>query len=390
MLGVLRDGKARAYLGSLVTAAGGVVDDEFDGRKIHLEYSTRDAALPLGGPGGRGGAPRPTGSRGRRSIPTPRCGGTPETSARSPIEVMLRRSGRTRARAQDVRARRRGARRRRSTRGRAARARRARARRGRARSPRGEPAARGQLDHAAVVGSRPRAAAPRGGPSRRGCRAAPGARCRRGRGSSALGDLGVEAAVASVAGDGADARGGERVARLLEQPRLELDERGARVVGPPHQRVRRARQVDAQLEPLVVADALRERGLEARLPEVAASPRASASLSQPGSAPSTTRARPWKRTRSSAARVAVWRQTAATTRRRLRASSSPPVRSFCSETARTSAPHARASARPAASVSGRECRRRPAPGRFAPPPPRGRPPPRPRRAARPLRSGPPP
>jgi len=45
VLGVVRDGKARAYLGSIVTAAGGVVDDEFAGRKIHLEYSTRDAAF---------------------------------------------------------------------------------------------------------------------------------------------------------------------------------------------------------------------------------------------------------------------------------------------------------------------------------------------------------
>jgi hypothetical protein len=45
VLGVVRGGKARAYLGSIVTAAGGVVDDEFAGRKVHLEYSSRHASF---------------------------------------------------------------------------------------------------------------------------------------------------------------------------------------------------------------------------------------------------------------------------------------------------------------------------------------------------------
>jgi hypothetical protein len=43
VVGLVRECKARAYLGSLVTAAGGVVDDEFAGRKVHLEYSSRHA-----------------------------------------------------------------------------------------------------------------------------------------------------------------------------------------------------------------------------------------------------------------------------------------------------------------------------------------------------------
>jgi uncharacterized protein DUF3179 len=45
VLGVVREGKARAYLGSLVTAAGGSLDDEFQGRKLHVAYSTRDAVF---------------------------------------------------------------------------------------------------------------------------------------------------------------------------------------------------------------------------------------------------------------------------------------------------------------------------------------------------------
>jgi len=45
VLGVRRGGRARAYLGSLVTAAGGVVDDELDGRRIRLEYSSRHAVF---------------------------------------------------------------------------------------------------------------------------------------------------------------------------------------------------------------------------------------------------------------------------------------------------------------------------------------------------------
>jgi hypothetical protein len=45
VLGVSRDGKARAYLGSLVTAAGGKLDDEFAGRKLHVEYSSDRAVF---------------------------------------------------------------------------------------------------------------------------------------------------------------------------------------------------------------------------------------------------------------------------------------------------------------------------------------------------------
>jgi Protein of unknown function (DUF3179) len=43
VVGVTKDGKARAYLGSLVTRAGGAVDDVFEGSKIHIDYSSRDA-----------------------------------------------------------------------------------------------------------------------------------------------------------------------------------------------------------------------------------------------------------------------------------------------------------------------------------------------------------
>jgi hypothetical protein len=42
VLGVVVDGRPRAYLGSLVTKAGGRVEDEFGGKKISLVYSTDD------------------------------------------------------------------------------------------------------------------------------------------------------------------------------------------------------------------------------------------------------------------------------------------------------------------------------------------------------------
>jgi hypothetical protein len=42
VLGVVVDGRPRAYLGSLVTKAGGEVEDEFGGKKIRLVYSTDD------------------------------------------------------------------------------------------------------------------------------------------------------------------------------------------------------------------------------------------------------------------------------------------------------------------------------------------------------------
>jgi hypothetical protein len=42
VLGVVVDGRPRAYLGSLVTKAGGKVEDEFGGKKIALVYSTDD------------------------------------------------------------------------------------------------------------------------------------------------------------------------------------------------------------------------------------------------------------------------------------------------------------------------------------------------------------
>jgi hypothetical protein len=42
VLGVVVDGRPRAYLGSLVTAAGGKVEDEIAGKKIGLVYSTDD------------------------------------------------------------------------------------------------------------------------------------------------------------------------------------------------------------------------------------------------------------------------------------------------------------------------------------------------------------
>ncbi len=40
VLGVVADGKARAYIGSLLTAAGGRVEDELEGRPIRIAYSS--------------------------------------------------------------------------------------------------------------------------------------------------------------------------------------------------------------------------------------------------------------------------------------------------------------------------------------------------------------
>ena len=45
VLGVIVDGKARAYLGSIATAAGGIVEDEFQGRRIRFAYDTNEAAF---------------------------------------------------------------------------------------------------------------------------------------------------------------------------------------------------------------------------------------------------------------------------------------------------------------------------------------------------------
>jgi len=45
VLGVVVNGRARAYLGSLATAAGGSVEDEFQGRKIRLIYETNSATF---------------------------------------------------------------------------------------------------------------------------------------------------------------------------------------------------------------------------------------------------------------------------------------------------------------------------------------------------------
>ena len=39
-LGVEVDGKSRAYLGSILTAAGGYAKDEFEGRTIQVDYDT--------------------------------------------------------------------------------------------------------------------------------------------------------------------------------------------------------------------------------------------------------------------------------------------------------------------------------------------------------------
>ncbi len=51
-LGVLVGGRARAYLGSLLTAAGGRVVDEFEGRRIQVEYDTNRGAFAWDAPAG--------------------------------------------------------------------------------------------------------------------------------------------------------------------------------------------------------------------------------------------------------------------------------------------------------------------------------------------------
>jgi hypothetical protein len=51
VLGVARDGKTRAYLGSLVTAAGGKLDDEFAGRKVRIAYDSEDSVFRYDVPG---------------------------------------------------------------------------------------------------------------------------------------------------------------------------------------------------------------------------------------------------------------------------------------------------------------------------------------------------
>jgi hypothetical protein len=43
--GVVVDGKPRAYLGSLLTAAGGEIDDEVAGRKLHIAYDSEEAVF---------------------------------------------------------------------------------------------------------------------------------------------------------------------------------------------------------------------------------------------------------------------------------------------------------------------------------------------------------
>jgi hypothetical protein len=45
VVGVVREGKARAYLGSLVTEAGGKLDDELAGRKIKVAYDSTDSVF---------------------------------------------------------------------------------------------------------------------------------------------------------------------------------------------------------------------------------------------------------------------------------------------------------------------------------------------------------
>ncbi len=94
----------------------------------------------------------------------------------------------------------------------------------------------------------------------------PGARAAR-QGLALEADLGVERAVALVAGRGVDASRRERRARLFEQAHLHLHELGRRVIGPAHQRVRRAHQVDAELQPLVAADRRRDRHVHAAAQE---------------------------------------------------------------------------------------------------------------------------
>lgn len=43
--GVVVDGKPRAYLGSLLTTAGGEIDDEVAGRKLHIAYDSEEAVF---------------------------------------------------------------------------------------------------------------------------------------------------------------------------------------------------------------------------------------------------------------------------------------------------------------------------------------------------------
>ena len=43
--GVVVDGKPRAYLGSLLTAAGGEIDDTVAGKKLHIAYDTEEAVF---------------------------------------------------------------------------------------------------------------------------------------------------------------------------------------------------------------------------------------------------------------------------------------------------------------------------------------------------------
>ena len=45
VLGVVVGGRARAYLGSILTAAGGRVSDEFQGKRIQVEYDTNLGAF---------------------------------------------------------------------------------------------------------------------------------------------------------------------------------------------------------------------------------------------------------------------------------------------------------------------------------------------------------
>jgi hypothetical protein len=50
--GVVVDGEARAYLGSLVTAAGGEIEDEVGGKKIHVAYDADEAVFMWDAPEG--------------------------------------------------------------------------------------------------------------------------------------------------------------------------------------------------------------------------------------------------------------------------------------------------------------------------------------------------
>ena len=44
-MGVVANGKARAYLDSLVTASGGAIEDDFDGKKIEIHYDANAAVF---------------------------------------------------------------------------------------------------------------------------------------------------------------------------------------------------------------------------------------------------------------------------------------------------------------------------------------------------------